>query len=99
MIRIKLLLIQDQVNTTSNSDSWLDTSLINKIIKQIQGLNSGKVKEAYACFAFTDGLYFYRILNNCLDELTFKEVRTTKRGRVESGFYAHIPITLLTKME
>lgn len=95
----EVISIELKGRTNSSTDYPSTIYGANKIIKQIQGLYNGTINEAYAIFAFTDGLYYYRIKPDCIKELTFKDVVCTLRGKMEKSLYAHIPINLLTKME
>ena len=80
-------------NTKDKYDSTIYG--MNKMNRQIKQLNNGKIQKAYACFSFTDGLYYYEITKDSLSDIEIKDVHCHLRGRNEYASYAHIPVNKL----
>lgn len=57
-----------------------------------------KDKDFYFCFAFLDGLYFWKYNTNDLDKFSYCKGGRFDRGRAEINNYAYIPIEMLSKI-
>jgi hypothetical protein len=55
-------------------------------------------KEVYFCFNFDEGLYYWKLDENIMGNVTFAEGGRRDRGKVEVKNYCYIPCDLLIKI-
>lgn len=87
---------------TNTKNQYQDTMYgLNKLLKQIEGLQNNTIQKAYAVFAFSDEIAYYEITKDSLKEglIRIAAGGRNDRGTYETSTYAYIDISLLTTIK